>query len=107
VAQPPLYQVRFGSEKVYARDDAELEAVVAGHKGNAKAVVSRFKGLGEMSSEQLWESTMNPATRSLVRITVEEAALADEVVSKLMGASVEARKDWISENAGDVRFLDI
>ncbi|MFN8103034.1 MAG: DNA gyrase subunit B [Acidimicrobiia bacterium] len=107
VAQPPLYQVRFGAEKVYARDDAELDAVVAGHKGNAKAVVSRFKGLGEMSSEQLWESTMNPATRSLVRITVEEAALADEVVSKLMGASVEARKDWISANAGDVRFLDI
>jgi len=107
VAQPPLYQVRFGSEKVYARDDAALEAVLASPPGRAKPVVSRFKGLGEMSAEQLWESTMNPATRNLVRITVEEAALADEVVSKLMGSSVEARKEWISENAGDVRFLDI
>ncbi|MCC7077013.1 MAG: DNA gyrase subunit B [Acidimicrobiia bacterium] len=105
VAQPPLYQVRFGQDRVYAASEQELHGLLDARNG--KPVVSRFKGLGEMNAEQLWETTMNPATRRLVRITVEEAALADEVVSKLMGSVVEPRKEWISQNAGDARFLDI
>ncbi|MCE7885171.1 MAG: DNA gyrase subunit B [Actinobacteria bacterium ATB1] len=105
VAQPPLYQVRFGQERVYAGSEPELHQLLDSRNGNP--VVSRFKGLGEMNADQLWETTMNPLTRRLVRITVEEAALADEVVSKLMGSVVEPRKEWISQNAGDARFLDI
>lgn len=105
VAQPPLYQVRYGSERQYVHSDEELAAAMKGKRGTP--FVTRFKGLGEMGADQLWETTMNPATRRLVRITINEETLADEVVSKLMGAAVEPRKDWISENAGDVRFLDI
>ncbi len=105
VAQPPLYQLRYGQERIYVGSDAELAAMQRRRKAQPK--VSRFKGLGEMNAEQLWETTMNPETRSIVRITVEEAALADEVVSKLMGSMVEPRKEWILQNAGDVRFLDV
>jgi len=69
--------------------------------------VSRFKGLGEMDAEELWETTMNPANRVLVRVEVEDAAAADRVFSMLMGDQVEPRRDFIEQNARDVRFLDV
>ena len=105
IAEPPLYQIRFGEDRLYASNDAELDEIVESRRGTP--TVSRFKGLGEMNEDQLWETTMNPATRKLVRINVEEAAIADEILSKLMGSAVDQRKEWISENAGDVRFIDI
>ncbi len=105
VAQPPLYQVRYGQERIYAADDRELEAITSSRRGTP--TVSRFKGLGEMDADQLWDTTMNPATRKLVRITIEEAVSADEILSTLMGSAVDRRKEWISQNAGDVRFIDI
>ena len=105
IAQPPLFKVeRSGKKKdvKYAWSQAELDAAL--EKWNRKAVVQRFKGLGEMDPEQLWETTMNPATRTLVRVTIEDAAQAERQVHVLMGNKADLRKRWISEN---VRFGDM
>ncbi|MEA2932223.1 MAG: gyrase subunit [Actinomycetota bacterium] len=106
IAQPPLYSTEVGKEKVYIRDDAAKEAFIAEHP-NHKADFQRFKGLGEMNHDELRETTMRLATRTLLRVSVEEAALADQVLSVLMGEDVEQRKHFIQTNAKDVRFLDI
>ena len=106
IAQPPLYSTEVGKEKLYIRDDAEKEAFLAGHP-NHKADFQRFKGLGEMNHDELRETTMRVSTRTLLRVSVEEAALADQVLSVLMGEDVEQRKHFIQTNAKDVRFLDI
>jgi DNA gyrase subunit B len=106
IAQPPLFRADIGKERNYLKDDAALAAFEAEHP-NRKIEVSRFKGLGEMDWQELGATTMDVATRSLLRISVEDAAIADEVFSKLMGDDVESRKGFIQENAHDVRFLDI
>jgi DNA gyrase subunit B len=107
IAQPPLYGAKLGKdERAYLKDDAALAAFEAEHEGR-KLEVSRFKGLGEMDWQELGETTMNPATRSLLRVTVDEAAIADEIFSTLMGDDVDARRGFIQTNAKDVRFLDI
>ena len=106
IAQPPLYSTEVGKEKVYIRDDMAKEAFLAEHP-NHKADFQRFKGLGEMNHDELRETTMRLATRTLLRVSVEEAALADQVLSVLMGEDVEQRKHFIQTNAKDVRFLDI
>jgi DNA gyrase subunit B len=106
IAQPPLYSTEVGKEKVYIRDDVAKEAFLAEHP-NHKADFQRFKGLGEMNHDELRETTMRQATRTLLRVSVEEAALADQVLSVLMGEDVEQRKHFIQTNAKDVRFLDI
>lgn len=106
IAQPPLYSAVLGKEKTYLKDDAALERFLAEHAGR-KADISRFKGLGEMNFDELWSTTMDPATRSLLQISVEEAAIADEIFSVLMGENVESRREFIQQNAKDVRFLDI
>jgi DNA gyrase subunit B len=106
IAQPPLYSVVLGKEKTYLKDQAALEAFLAAHEGR-KPEVSRFKGLGEMNYEELWATTMDPSTRSLLRVSVEDAAIADDIFARLMGDNVDARREFIQVNAKDVRFLDI
>ena len=106
IAQPPLYSTEVGRNKIYLKDDAAKAAFLAEHP-NHKNEFQRLKGLGEMDAEELWATTMDPARRTLLQISVEQAVIADEVFSILMGEDVESRKHFIQTNATDVRFLDI
>jgi DNA gyrase subunit B len=106
VAQPPLYSTLVGKEKVYLKDDAAKAAFLAEHPDH-KHDFNRLKGLGEMDFAELRDTTMSPSLRSLLQVNVEQAALADEVCSILMGDDVELRRHFIQTNAKDVRFLDI
>ena len=106
VAQPPLYSTTVGKRKVYLKDDREKERFLAEHPDHKKDF-QRLKGLGEMQWEELGETTMNPGQRTLLQVSVEQAAIADEVFSTLMGEDVARRKHFIQTNAKDVRFLDI
>jgi DNA gyrase subunit B len=106
VAQPPLFRADVGKERTYLKDESALRTFEEGH-ANRKVEVSRFKGLGEMDWQELGATTMNRETRSLLKVSVEDAAIADDVFSTLMGDNVESRKGFIQENAKDVRFLDI
>ncbi|NNC40878.1 MAG: DNA topoisomerase (ATP-hydrolyzing) subunit B [Acidimicrobiia bacterium] len=106
IAQPPLYRVKHGKQVTYLKDDGELEAFRKELNGK-KASINRFKGLGEMNADQLWPTAMDPATRTLMRVELEDAFLADEIFSTLMGDNVEGRRTFIQQNAKDVRFLDI
>jgi DNA gyrase subunit B len=116
LAQPPLYKIKWGERGVdaeYAYSDLERDRVVeagiaAGRRDpRPRDGVQRFKGLGEMDAEELWETTMNPARRVLLQVTLDDAAQADELFSVLMGEDVESRRSFITRNAKDVRFLDI
>ncbi|HSR45552.1 MAG TPA: DNA topoisomerase (ATP-hydrolyzing) subunit B [Acidimicrobiia bacterium] len=104
VAQPPLYRVKVGSQVHYLKDDVALEEFRTDHP---KVNPTRFKGLGEMNANELWETTMNPETRTLIRVELEDAARAEEIFTTLMGDDVAERKAFIQQNAKDVRFLDI
>ena len=106
VAAPPLYRVPFKGKVHYFRNDAELDAF-KGANPNSKIEASRFKGLGEMNPSELWDTTLDPERRTLLKVTMDDAALAEEIFSTLMGEDVEARKNFIQRNAKDVRFLDI
>jgi DNA gyrase subunit B len=105
IAQPPLFRADFGKERTYLKDEAALRAFEAEHEGR-KIEINRFKGLGEMDWQELGETTMSPLTRTLLRISVEDAAIADEIFSTLMGDDVETRRRFIQDNAKDVRFID-
>jgi DNA gyrase subunit B len=113
LAMPPLYKIKWnkkGDDAQYAYSDRERDGLIAlrhERKPSAKPEVQRFKGLGEMNYPELWETTMNPATRTLLQVTLDDAATADELFSVLMGEDVEARRSFIQRNAKDVRFLDI
>ena len=107
VAQPPLYRVPFKGKVHYFKNDEELNAFRAAQGNGSRIEPQRFKGLGEMDAEQLWETTLDPAARTLLRVTMEDAALAEEIFSTLMGEDVDARKTFIQRNAKDIRFLDI
>ena len=104
IAQPPLYSTEVGKSKLYLKDDPAREVYSADHPN---AEFQRLKGLGEMDASELWETTMDPETRTLLRVTVDQAAIADETFAVLMGEDVESRKKFIQTNADDVRFLDI
>jgi DNA gyrase subunit B len=106
IAQPPLYSTIVGREKVYLKDDHAKKAFLTEHP-NHKREFQRLKGLGEMDFGELKETTMDPSRRSLLQVSVEMMAIADEVFSTLMGEDVESRKRFIQTNAHDVRFLDI
>ncbi|MFM7095210.1 MAG: DNA topoisomerase IV subunit B, partial [Actinomycetota bacterium] len=105
IAQPPLYSTEIDKEKIYLKDDVAKAAFLA-DKPNHKKEFQRLKGLGEMDWQELRSTTMDPLSRTLLQVTVEEAALADEVMSVLMGDDVESRKNFITSNARDVRNLD-
>ncbi len=113
MAQPPLFRIKWSNaEHEYVFTDAEREkalerGMAAGRKLPKENSIQRYKGLGEMDYDELWETTMNPATRTLLQVTLDDAALADEVFSTLMGEDVESRRNFIQRNAKDVRFLDI
>jgi DNA gyrase subunit B len=106
IAQPPLFSTVVGKEKVYLKDDAAKTAFLRDHP-NHKKEFQRLKGLGEMDWDELGETTMDATKRTLLQVSVEAAAIADEVFSTLMGDDVDARKHFIQTNAKDVRFLDI
>jgi DNA gyrase subunit B len=106
IAQPPLYSTEVSKRKVYLKDDTSKAAFLAEFP-NHKADFARLKGLGEMDSDELWATTMDPERRTLLQVSVDQAAIADEVFSILMGDDVESRKHFIQTNAKDVRFLDI
>ncbi|MFC0115724.1 DNA topoisomerase (ATP-hydrolyzing) subunit B [Kibdelosporangium aridum] len=114
LAQPPLYKIKWqrGVEPEFAYSDRERDGLIeqglaAGKKLGKDDNIQRYKGLGEMNSDELWETTMDPANRTLMQVTLDDAATADELFSVLMGEDVEARRSFITRNAKDVRFLDV
>ncbi len=113
LAQPPLYRLKWSnSEDEYVYSDRERDVLMEAGLASGKRIpkdngVQRYKGLGEMNHQELWDTTMNPASRTLLQVTLEDAAIADSVFSTLMGDDVEQRRNFIQQNAKDVRFLDI
>jgi DNA gyrase subunit B len=115
LAMPPLYKIKWsgrGAEPEFAYSDRERDGLLevgraAGKKINKDEGIQRYKGLGEMNATELWETTMDPETRQMMQVTLDDAATADELFSVLMGEDVESRRSFITRNAKDVRFLDI
>ena len=106
IAQPPLYSTEVGRDKMYLADDRAKSDFLADHPRH-RGEFQRLKGLGEMDADELWDTTLDPQRRTLLRVDIAEAAVADAVFSQLMGDNVEGRKSFIQAKAGDVRFLDI
>ncbi|MFW6075407.1 MAG: toprim domain-containing protein, partial [Chloroflexota bacterium] len=106
IAQPPLYSVRTGKNYQWLYGDRELDKLIK-ERGEDKLDIQRYKGLGEMNSEQLWETTMDPENRVLLQVTIDDAVRADETFDMLMGSSVPPRKRFIQTHAREVSNLDV
>jgi DNA gyrase subunit B len=107
IAMPPLYKVEFQKKIQYAYDDLEKEKIIKGMPEGINVTIQRYKGLGEMNPEQLWETTMDPARRNIIQVKLEDVVEAEEMLATLMGENVEPRKKFIEENALAVTNLDV
>ena len=110
IALPPLYRVAQGKKEAYAYDDNERDLTIERmqkNNKNTKVSIQRYKGLGEMNADQLWDTTMNPEKRTLLKVTVESAAEAADTFQNLMGNDVEARRSFIEKHAKEVVNLDV
>ena len=107
IAQPPLYRIASGKDVVWAYSDTERDAIIKKNGSRKRPDIQRYKGLGEMSAQQLWDTTMNPATRTLLRVTAENLMHLDETFTTLMGSNVPPRKKFIETHAHTVRNLDV
>ena len=107
VAQPPLYKMHAGKMQEYVYSEAHKERALKRYNGKRNITIQRYKGLGEMNPDQLWETTMNPSTRTLLQVAVDDTALADEVFTRLMGEEVAPRREFIQTHAKSVRNLDV
>jgi len=107
IAQPPLYKISVGKKHEYAYSDTQMQQALVRLPEGTKYNIQRYKGLGEMNPEQLWETTMDPSKRTLLQVTIDDALAAEKAFTDLMGDQVEPRKEFIQRHAKDVRFLDI
>ncbi|MDP7620272.1 MAG: toprim domain-containing protein, partial [Dehalococcoidia bacterium] len=107
IAQPPLYKITAGKQIHYAYSEGEHEGIMVQLEKKRTVTLQRYKGLGEMTADQLWETTMNPEERTLLQVSVEDAAVADDVFRTLMGDVVEPRKNFIQAHALEVKNLDV
>jgi len=106
IAQPPLYLVKKGTSRRYAYNDAELNKCLE-EFGRDKSTIQRYKGLGEMNPDQLWETTMDPQKRTLMQVRLDDGVKADEIFTMLMGSEVDPRKMFIEKYANEVRWIDV
>ena len=106
-AQPPLYKIEYNKKVYHAYNDPEKDAIMATFPDTTRVKVNRYKGLGEMDADELWDTTMNIETRILAKITMEDAIIADQVLNDLMGEEVEPRRDFIEKNAKYVENIDV
>jgi DNA gyrase subunit B/topoisomerase-4 subunit B len=107
IAAPPLYRIDIGKETFWAADDADRERILQAAKGSAKPEITRFKGLGEMMPKTLWETTLNPRTRRLLKVEIDDQLETDRVMSDLMGKDASARFRFIMERAEEVDDIDV